>query len=108
MKSQTVIPYRKSAGLSRKALAAQIGISVDQLGKIETGKKFTTLKTLFLIADKLNIPIEFILQDNCSQSALFVLKNLLTNAENQLDYRQKEILFDIIDKVIYFIKLSKE
>jgi len=44
---------REVSGLTREALAKQIGLSKNQLSNIERGKYLPTVKTLLLICDAL-------------------------------------------------------
>ena len=47
---------RVKAGLSQSKLAAELGITFQQLQKYEKGKNRIALSTLLLIADALSLP----------------------------------------------------
>lgn len=92
--------YRDKANLTRKELASKVGMSVDQLGKIESGTKFTTLKNLILIAENLEISIDYLLQDECIQSNLAVLAELLIKAKIHLEPHKYALIVEVIKTLI--------
>jgi transcriptional regulator with XRE-family HTH domain len=49
---------RVKAGLSQSRLAAELGITFQQLQKYEKGKNRIAVSTLLLIADALSIPVQ--------------------------------------------------
>ena len=48
---------REKAGLTKRALAAQVGISEQLLGEIESGWRSATPANLLRIAEALNCPV---------------------------------------------------
>lgn len=47
--------YRKQKDFSQEALAEKVGLSREYILRIENGKRFLSLKKLFLIADVLSV-----------------------------------------------------
>lgn len=54
---KNIIKYRKRIGLSQENLAYEIGMSRKGLSEIENGRSNPEYKTLFAIANALNITI---------------------------------------------------
>jgi len=54
---QNIKFYRKAKKLSQNELAELVNLSREHLACIETGKEYTSLKKLFLIADVLEVPM---------------------------------------------------
>ena len=46
---------RKASGLSQEALAADVGIDMRQLGRIERGESFPSMGTLIALAERLGV-----------------------------------------------------
>lgn len=55
---QLVAARRHELGLSRKELAEQAGLSYPYLSQIETGDREPALRTMHLLANALQIPVE--------------------------------------------------
>ena len=95
--------YRKQRGLTLRSLSSQIGISYQQLSRIENGGG-TSSTTLERIADILDIPIENLFQDpkrtkrNISKSHRYLLPERIQEAMNQTFYR--EILKPVNDSIL--------
>jgi transcriptional regulator with XRE-family HTH domain len=56
---------RKKAGLTKRQLARQIGISEQLMGEIESGWRSATPANLIKIADALNCPIVVLERKRC-------------------------------------------
>ena len=54
---------RKGAGLSQLGVAEQVGISVDNYGRIERGQSSPTLDTLLGIADAIGAPLSELVRE---------------------------------------------
>jgi len=93
---------RVAAGFSRKELASRVGISIAQLGNIESGVQFTTLKTLARIQAELNTSIEYFLQDFHSLSAWASLTDTMLRAKNTLSEVQFTQFESIIKSILEF------
>ena len=52
---------RKRLGISREEFSEEIGISIKNWGKIETGKQATSLNTLYRASLLLNVSIDYLL-----------------------------------------------
>lgn len=52
--------FRKEKNLSQNELAELLDITREHLAKIETAKRFISLKLLFKLADTLEIPEKFL------------------------------------------------
>lgn len=61
---------RKAAKLSLEQLAEDIGISVSQMSRIETGKRIARVPELQRIAKRLNVPVSSLLPDASPQNVL--------------------------------------
>ena len=60
--------YRKMRGMTQEQLAEAIGRSVSFVSQVEANNsalvKGVSLETLFLISEKLNIPVSRLFEDN--------------------------------------------
>ena len=57
--------YRKLKGMTQEAFAEKVGISWSHLAKVEGPSKPTgvSMKTMFKIADTLNVPVSKLFED---------------------------------------------
>ena len=53
--------FRAKNGLSQGDLAKQLGVAQNSVSQWEKGKRFTTVKRLFVIAKTLDCPVESLL-----------------------------------------------
>lgn len=51
---------RKKQGLTQEQLAAEVGISVEMIGKLERGVKGTTIDTMAIIAQILESTVDYL------------------------------------------------
>lgn len=56
--------YRKTAGMSRRELAARTGISPNRQANIETGRTPLHVDELVHIADALHLPVGSIIEES--------------------------------------------
>lgn len=99
-----IFEYRIKKGLSRKNLAAKMLITADQLRKIEVGVTSTRLKPLVLAVQALDIPIEYIFQDEDKASSLCALNVLLNNAREILSEKQYDSLNKVIENLLLLVE----
>lgn len=95
---------RKSKQISMKSLAREIGISGAQLGRIESGSKFTTLKTLATAVRVLELPIESLLRDEGVSSNLYILNETMTDLKSKLTTTQYAALKAVVESLLVLIK----
>ena len=79
---------RKRHGLTQDQLAAQLGISTDHLGKIELGKRGTSIDLLVQLAECLNVSVDFLLNGAAHRSEkvqvlIAQIRLLLDELDNQ-------------------------
>ena len=55
---------RKNAGLTQEQLSEMIDVTPAFVGHIERGERSVSLKTLFAVADELNISFDYLLSEN--------------------------------------------
>jgi transcriptional regulator with XRE-family HTH domain len=56
--AKNIKKYRKQKKLSQNQLAELLDTSREHLAKIETTKRYISLKLLFKLADKLEVPLD--------------------------------------------------
>lgn len=57
---QRVLALRKSAGLSQSALAEQLGITMHQISKMETGQRGPSLELAVALADYFDVSLDYL------------------------------------------------
>ena len=57
---QRVLTLRKSAGLSQAALAEQLGITMHQISKMETGQRGPSLELAVALADYFDVSLDYL------------------------------------------------
>lgn len=69
---------RKKVGLTQKALADKMNIHISRISRYESGKSTPTQETIKLIAEKLNVRLEYLLgQSSAEDGATAFLENFL-------------------------------
>jgi transcriptional regulator with XRE-family HTH domain len=93
--SQRIKEVRRLKGLTQEQLADLTGLSSNFIAKIESNNSTASLQTLVNIANTLDISIDYLLQENNSQSkseADLLIKCMLKT----FDERDKNLLIDLI------------
>jgi transcriptional regulator with XRE-family HTH domain len=75
---------RKEKGLTQDKLAKKIGVTGRHVGKYETGMSFPSFETLKKLADVLEVPVSFLLEESTDNLA-------------SIPIRDKELLEAFID-----------
>lgn len=86
---------------TQECLAEEVGITPAFLSNIETGKRKPSLSTLILLANKLNLSLDYLLiNDNIDEiiNKDIYMKQLYKQIE-KLDNTKKQKLLEIIDYI---------
>ena len=99
---ERVTKFRKSAGLTQEKLAEAVGVGIQHISKVETGKSSLSLELLIGIANVLHTTPNDLLMDNvpaakphllgeaesllsdCSPSELFVMLRTLATMKDSM------------------------
>ncbi len=90
---------RTAKGLTQEQLAEKCSISVSSLSRIETGHNMTSLKTLNIIANALDVSLDYLLYDLCDKSET---RRLSPQAQEiaalleDMDENDRQLALDII------------
>lgn len=88
---------RKSLGISQMKLANLCELSQSYIGEVESTKKYPSLKTLSVIAKKLNINAYELLLDKETKET-FDKDYLITNIKNELKVKLDETYNNYFNK----------
>ena len=101
---------RKELGVTQKVLAAKINVSQQCYSDYETGKTDPDIKTLILIADALNISIDYLLGRTdelggtifspANPSPLSADEQKLLNGFHSLSKSTQEMLLRVLDNAV--------
>ena len=58
-----IMRFRKERGLTQKELGDMTGYSYSQIGRVESASSVPTLALLLDVAEALDVPLEWILED---------------------------------------------
>ena len=90
---------RIAKGLTQEQLAEKCSISVSSLSRIETGHNMASLKTLNIIANALDVNIDYLLYDLCGKSEEQCLspqaREIAALLEN-MDEEDRQLALDIV------------
>jgi transcriptional regulator with XRE-family HTH domain len=101
---------REIKGLSQKQVAINLGMNPSQYSKIENGKVDPQISSIEKIAKALGVDISAVFSDeNINADIDSLNKSVVEKVQmiEQLDSKQKESIFSIIDMAIYNIKLKQ-
>lgn len=89
--------YRKAAKLTQTELGSAAGIKKSAVSMIESGKSEPSLKVLKAFADKLDVPLESLIDgDKIDPGDLSEAHVQILTALNYLSDEQAEILLDVM------------
>ena len=91
--------HRESQNILQEKLAEMVEISNTHMSQIERGKKVPSLDAFVRIANALNIPADFILRDELSNSKPIFL-NAITEKMENLTNEQVEFVTDLFEVAI--------
>ncbi len=97
-----ILGVLREKNLTQKDLAEKIGITQAALSKILSGKFLTKVSTVQKIANSLNVPVGYLMDDNQEKN----LEN--NNIILELLKSQNSILNEINEKIDLEIKLLKK
>ena len=100
---------REAKGLSQKEVALTLVMNPSQYSKIENGKVDPQCSSIEKIATALGVSLSDIFTDNNLENINSIDKSIIEKVQliEQLDNKQKESIFSIIDMAIYNIKLKQ-
>jgi len=101
---------REAKGLSQKEVALTLSMNPSQYSKIENGKVDPQFSSIEKIANALGVSIADMLNSDDVFSDIDSLnKSVIEKVQliEQLDEKQKESIFNIIDMALYNLKLKK-
>ncbi|MGE6895630.1 helix-turn-helix domain-containing protein [Priestia flexa] len=90
---------RLKLNLTQEILAEDINISVSYIGQIERGERSLSLDTLFKLAHRLGVTIDYLLQDSLKTSKENSI-NQFANLINNRSQKQIQMALDMI-KVLF-------
>lgn len=101
---------REAKGLSQKEVALSLGMTPSQYSKIENGKVDPQCSSIEKIANALGVSlVDIFTEDNNLDDINSIDKSIMEKVQliEQLDDKQKESIFSIIDMAIYNLKLKQ-
>ena len=101
---------RESKGFSQKEVALNLNMNPSQYSKIENGKVDPQCSSIEKIAIALGVNLSDVFaQENNLENINSIDKSIIEKVQliDQLDDKQKESIFNIIDMAIYNIKLKQ-
>ncbi len=101
---------REAKGLSQKEVALTLSMNPSQYSKIENGKVDPQFSSIEKIANALGVSIaDIVNSDNVFSEIDSLNKSVIEKVQliEQLDDKQKESIFSIIDMALYNLKLKK-
>ena len=101
---------REAKGLSQKEVALNLSMNPSQYSKIENGKVDPQCSSIEKIANALGVSlVDIFTQENSLENINSIDKSIIEKVQliEQLDDKQKESIFSIIDMAIYNIKLKQ-
>lgn len=101
---------REAKGLSQKEVAITLSMNPSQYSKIENGKVDPQFSSIEKIANALGVSIaDIVNSENVFSDIDSLNKSVVEKVQliEQLDEKQKESIFNIIDMALYNIKLKK-
>lgn len=101
---------REAKGLSQKEVALTLSMNPSQYSKIENGKVDPQFSSIEKIANALGVSIaDIVNSDNVFSEIDSLNKSVIEKVQliEQLDEKQKESIFSIIDMALYNLKLKK-
>jgi transcriptional regulator with XRE-family HTH domain len=101
---------REAKGLSQKEVALNLSMNPSQYSKIENGKVDPQCSSIEKIANALGVSLaDIFTQENSLENINSIDKSIVEKVEliEQLDEKQRESIFSIIDMAIYNIKLKQ-
>ena len=101
---------REAKGLSQKEVALTLSMNPSQYSKIENGKVDPQFSSIEKIANALGVNLADMLNsDNVFSDIDSLNKSVIEKVQliEQLDEKQKESIFNIIDMALYNLKLKK-
>lgn len=101
---------REAKGLSQKEVALTLSMNPSQYSKIENGKVDPQFSSIEKIANALGVSIaDIVNSDNVFSEIDSLNKSVIEKVQliEQLDEKQKESIFNIIDMALYNLKLKK-
>lgn len=101
---------REAKGLSQKEVALSLSMNPSQYSKIENGKVDPQCSSIEKIAGALGVSLANIFtQENNLDPVNSIDKSIIEKVQliEQLDDKQKESIFSIIDMAVYNLKLKK-
>lgn len=96
--------------MSQKEVALTLSMNPSQYSKIENGKVDPQFSSIEKIANALGVSIaDIVNSDNVFSEIDFLNKSVIEKVQliEQLDEKQKESIFSIIDMALYNLKLKK-
>ena len=101
---------REAKGLSQKEVALTLSMNPSQYSKIENGKVDPQCSSIEKIANALGISLSDIFTEESNLDNINSIdKSIIEKVQliEQLDDKQKESIFSIIDMAIYNLKLKQ-
>lgn len=101
---------REAKGLSQKEVALNLSMNPSQYSKIENGKVDPQCSSIEKIANALGISLaDIFTQENSLENINSIDKSIVEKVQliEQLDEKQKQSIFSIIDMAIYNVKLKQ-
>lgn len=101
---------REEKGLSQKEVAINLSMNPSQYSKIENGKVDPQFSSIEKIANALGVSIaDIVNSENVFSDIDSLNKSVVEKVQliEQLDEKQKESIFSIIDMALYNLKLKK-
>jgi transcriptional regulator with XRE-family HTH domain len=101
---------REAKGLSQKEVALNLSMNPSQYSKIENGKVDPQCSSIEKIANALGVSlVDIFTQESNLDNINSIDKSIIEKVQliEQLDDKQKESIFSIIDMAIYNVKLKQ-
>ncbi len=92
--------YRLQRGFTIRALAEMVDINEKHLSGLESGHQMPTIKTLYRISVKLNVPLEKLLVDMQPEEQNPDAKEQILNSLDSMTNEELELVYSFICKVI--------
>jgi len=92
---------RQLTGFTQEQLADTINISTAYMGQIERGERKVTLDKLVLIAEKLQVTLDYLLKDDTSYNCQAGV-NRLTQLLEDKTQDEVELAYDVLSRIFTY------
>lgn len=91
--------YRKIRGLTQEELAIKMDVTTEFIKSIESKNKAPSLKNFINLCNILNVPSDFLLQDECTISKVYTI-DLLMQEFDKFCNNERQFYIEILEHII--------